>query len=271
MIELREEFGAMPGPHWRHFLKGRGSLEPAGSSLRLVTEGATASAYSDAQIDDYQGRSRRDFLWQPPLVLTLRARFSHPAAETGQRPALGGTAGFGFWNDPGLMTGLRPPALPRAIWFFYASPPSDMKLDLHTPGWGWKAATIDAARWPVRLLLPLAPLAIPLMAVPALYRGLWPLAQRLLHVREARVPVPMTEWHTYVIEWGRRYARFHVDGQIVLACDTPPQGPLGLVIWNDNQYLVATPWGRIRYGLLDVPHRQWLELAGLSLESRRAI
>jgi hypothetical protein len=56
--------------------------------------------------------------------MTVRACFSHPAGT------LRGTAGFGFWNDPFLMTGARLPALPRAIWFFYASAPSEMKLDL---------------------------------------------------------------------------------------------------------------------------------------------
>ncbi len=247
---------------WRYMLRGRGALEPLPAGLRLVDEGAEARAYTNAQIDDYQGLPRRDFLWRPPLTLTVRARFSHPGADQAGDGGLSllGTAGFGFWNDPFLMTDRRPPALPRALWFFYASPPSDMKLDLNTPGWGWKAATIDAARWPVRLCLPLAPLAVPLMHSGSIYRRSWPLAQRMMNICEAPVEAPMTEWHKYEIEWRRDGVRFAVDGGDVLSCDRSPRGPLGLVLWIDNQYMVATPRGRFRYGMLDVPWRQWLEL-----------
>jgi len=39
------------------------------------------------------------------------------------------------------------------------------------------------------------------------------------------------------------------------------------VAWVDNQYLVLTPQGRLRWGLLETPAPQWLELAELSLES----
>jgi hypothetical protein len=255
------------GGGWQYMMRDRGTIETLPGGCRLVEEGATARVYSNAQLDDYQGRRRRDFLWRPPLTLTVRARFSHraaclePAAESG----LLGTAGFGFWNDPFMMTGRRPPALPRALWFFYASPPSDMKLDLRTPGWGWKAATIDAARWPVRLSLPLAPLVVPLMRIGSFYRHTWPRVQRLLNVCEARVAVSMTEYHTYTIEWHRRQAKFGVDGQTVLSCDRVPRGPLGLVIWIDNQYLVATPQGHFRYGLLEMPYRQWLELSEVDI------
>ncbi len=99
-------------------------------TLRFVTDDATSRQYSNAQVDDYRGLSRRRFPWRPPAKLTVRARFSHPAGH------LKGTAGFGFWNDPFLMTGARLPALPQAIWFFYASPPSDMRLDLaHSGTW----------------------------------------------------------------------------------------------------------------------------------------
>ncbi len=250
------------GSPWKTFVKGDGALEATGKTLRLVNTDTVASGYTDAQIDDYQGLARGRFLWRPPLQMTVRARFSHPAGE------LSGTAGFGFWNDPFLMTGGRWPALPRVIWFFYSSPPSNMKLDLHTPGHGWKVATLDATHWPFFALLPTAPLAIPLMNIPSLYRTFWPIGQRAINVSEAVVPAAMTEWHTYVIDWQKSRARFRVDGEIVLDCQTPPCGPLGFVMWLDNQYLVATPWGRFKYGLLDAPGRQWLEVDRLLIEQR---
>jgi hypothetical protein len=255
-----EDFSSELSGRWRRYLRGGGSLETTGRALRIVNRDAISREYTDAQIDDYQGLSRRDFPWQPPLTLTVRARFSHPSDE------LRGTAGFGFWNDPFMMTGRRMPALPRAIWFFFASHPSNMKLDLEVPGYGWKAATIDARQWPFLLLLPTAPLAIPLMNVRRLYRALWPLGQRAIGVSEALIAFDMTEWHTYVLEWGRERAHFAVDGAVVLDCDTPPRGPLGFVMWLDNQYAIVTPWGRFGYGLLDAPSHQWLEVDMLIVE-----
>lgn len=245
--------------HWRRYLVGAGTLEAEGATLRFVVAGATARRYSDAQIDDYEGLPRRRFLWRPPLRLRVRACFSHPAGT------LRGTAGFGFWNDPFLMTGVRIPALPRAIWFFYGSPPSNMKLDLDVPGHGWKAATIDALRPAAILLIPLAPVLVPLMNVRPVYRALWPPIQRALRVREATIEADMTEWHEYEIEWGSERAHFRVDGVTVLEDAPSPRGPLGFVMWLDNQYMVTTPQGRLGWGLLEVPGRQWMEVDNLLL------
>ena len=264
METVYEDFTTVPGPHWRRYVVGAGALEPTDSTLRFVTADATYRQYSDAQIDDYQGLPRRRFLWRPPLSLTVRARFSHSTGE------LRGTAGFGFWNDPFLMTGARMPALPRALWFFYGSPPSNMKLDLHTPGHGWKAATIDALRPAALLLAPLAPLAVLLMNLRPLYHALWPPIQRVLNVREATVEAEMTEWHTYVVEWGIERAYFSVDGGTVLEDAPAARGPLGFVMWLDNQYMVVTPWGRLGWGLLDVPGRQWMEVDWLAIEAIRS-
>lgn len=260
---IYDDFVAGLAPHWRRYVTGSGALEATGSTLRFLTTNATARTYSNAQIDDYQGLPRRCFLWRPPLRLTVRARFSHPLA--GGASGLRGTAGFGFWNDPFLMTGARMPTLPRAAWFFAASPPSEMKLDRHTPGHGWKAATIDALR-PAALLL--APFALPaalIMNLRPAYRRLWPAIQRTLKIGEAEIGADMTLWHTYVLDWGVERASFRVDDRPVL--DAPaPRGPLGFVMWLDNQYLVATPWGRFGWGLLDAPGCRWMEVDRLAIE-----
>jgi len=258
--EVGEDSVGELGLRWRRYVVGAGALEQAGSTLRFVVAGATSRQYSDAQVDDYQGTPRRRFLWRPPLRLTVRARFSHPAGE------LRGTAGFGFWNDPFMMTGARMPALPRAVWFFFGSPPSNMKLDLDTPGHGWKAATIDALRPAALLLAPCAPLAALLMNLRPLYRALWPSIQRALNVREATVEADMAAWHTYAIEWGTERARFSVDGEPLLEDAPAPRGPLGFVTWLDNQYMVVTPQGRLGWGLLGIPGRQWMEVDWLAIE-----
>jgi hypothetical protein len=250
-MDVYEDFTTPLSKRWQRFIKGTGKLEPTGSTLRFAHVDASSEQYSNAQIDDYQGLPRRRFPWRPPLKLTVQARFSHSRGNgiTG----LKGTAGFGFWNDPFLMTGARSPSLPRAIWFFHASPPSDMKLDLEVPGYGWKAATI-------------APLATLAMNIPPLYRLLWPPIQRAINLREAVVEADMADWHTYDIEWGRERANFRVDGKMVLKDAPAPRGPLGFVMWLDNQYMVVTPWGRLGWGVLDAPGRQWMEIDWFTIE-----
>jgi hypothetical protein len=260
MKAVHKGFWSTLDPRWNRHFVGVGTLDSTDSTLRFVLAGATRRTYSDAQIDDYQGLPRRRFPWRPPLRMAVRARFSHPAGE------LKGTAGFGFWNDPFMMTGARMPALPRALWFFYGSPPSNLKLDLQTPGDGWKAATIDALRPIALLLAPLAPLAVVLMNVPPLCRILWPPIQRAINVREAVVEAEMTQWHTYILEWGLERTRFCVDDEPVLEDAPSPRGSLGFVMWLDNQYMVVTPQGRFRWGLLDVPNRQWMEIERLAID-----
>lgn len=257
-----ETFTAEPSPRWRRYLKDTATLEGSGSALRLLTTNASSRRYSDAQIDDYRVLPGQTFPWHPPLRLTLRARFSHPAG------VLRGTAGFGFWNYPFLMPEGRTPTFPRALWFFYASPPSNMKLDLDTPGWGWKVATIDTLRPEAMALLPMAPLLVPLMNLPSLYRTLWPPIQRAVHVREANVPatLAMTDWHIYTIEWGTRTVCFRINGSVILDHAPSPRGPLCFVLWLDNQYMIVKPWGRFGWGLLDVPGQQWLETEWLAIE-----
>jgi hypothetical protein len=230
-----------------------GELIRTGDGLRLYNPPLDGTFYCNAQLDDYQGLPRRRFPNCPPLRMTLRARFSHLGGE------LRGTAGFGFWNDPFLMTELRVPALPRALWFFYAAPPSDMRLAVGTQGYGWKAMALDALQ-PLGVgALPLAGLAVPLMRVPPLYRRLWPLFERSFRIAEAPLNVTMTGWHEYTLDWGVQRVAFEVDGQRVLEAQSP-RGPLGLVIWIDNQYLVAHPAGRLRYGLVAKSEAQWMDI-----------
>lgn len=244
---------------WQIFVRGTGLLEPRADTLRLINRYTLTTQYSNAQLDDYQSLNRRDFRWRPPLEMKVRARFSHPTGE------LSGTAGFGFWNDPFMMTGWRWPSLPRVIWFFYSSPPSNMKLDLKTPGYGWKVGTLDAWRGSFLALLPTAPVAVPLMNIESLYRLCWPIGQQAINVSEAELPVAMTDWHTYSLTWRHKSCRFMVDGQLILDCLTSPRGPLGFVLWFDNQYMVVTPAGRFAYGLLAAPDEQWMEVSQLMI------
>jgi hypothetical protein len=239
-------------------LNGGGLLRTSGG-LRFVNPPLNGSTYCNAQIDDYQGLPRRRFLNRPPLRLSLRAHFSHRAGE------LTGTAGFGFWNDPFLMTDLRMPALPRALWFFYAAPPSDLRLAVDTPGRGWKASSLDALQPAGAAALPLTALAAPAMHSRRLYRRLWPFFERRFRIAEQLLEVDMTTWHEYVLVWGHDSATFLVDGRSVLVAPSP-RGPLGLVIWLDNQYMAVHPAGHLRYGLVAKSETQWMEIDDLHLD-----
>lgn len=257
-------------------LSGGARLARLPDALRLSAGPATARIYTNAQLDDYHRLRPRDFLWRPPLRLRVRARASHPAwpatpgASASDAPGyLRGTAGFGFWNaSPNITGGALLP--PEAIWFFAASPPSNMALTPGVPGYGWKAQIIHVRR-------PGALAAIPPMAAAALWANISgderPAARwlnRLTGAHEAPLD-PQTaslhDWHDYEIEWRPDFARFRVDDHDILTVAAPPRGPLGFVTWIDNQYAIATPRGRLHFGALDVGE-QWLELASFSIQPR---
>jgi hypothetical protein len=227
--------------------------------------GTQAGAYSDAQIDDYSTLPPARFPWRPPLRMEVRARASHsapPAGESGneqdEQSYLRGTAGFGFWNYPFSLSGavLR---LPDAIWFFYASPPSNMALVPGSPGFGWKAQVVHAHRGSALLAAPLAAASVLWARLTGHDAPAARWAQRLSGTSEAALSIDLTAWHTYALEWLANVARFYVDDELMLAVPDPPCGPLGFVAWVDNQYAVATPQGNFGFGTL-ASGPEWLEL-----------
>src|SRR5690349_21916782 len=184
---------------WTQTCIGGGSLSSADSSLRLSFESAQRGQYTDAQIDDYGKLPRAKFPWKPPVRLHVRARSSLPAATpanaSSEENILRGTAGFGFWNYPFSVRG-DILMLPEAVWFFYASPPSNMALVPDSIGWGWKAQVVHS--------LHVGALAAVLPTILATGWGrltgdIRPAArwlQRLSGTHEALLPVDMTIWHT---------------------------------------------------------------------------
>ena len=244
---------------------GSGDVSIQDATTRLRLGKSDDFSYSDAQIDDYHADGILG--WRPPVQMTLRARFSHPLS------LLRGTAGFGFWNDPfGMTKGARRVSwmpnvrLPQAVWFFSASPPSEMPLATGVAGDGWKAATIDASRPLARALLPFAPLGMLACRVPWGYRSVWPMAQSVLKIDEASIATSMDEWHEYRLAWETDGVRFWVDGADIMRSRYSPRGPLGFVAWIDNQYMVATPQGRIEHGVL-ATDEQYLEITSLEVKT----
>jgi hypothetical protein len=250
---------------------GGGKVNHSGKTVRLeigptaqVAEqksdqrAAVTIPYCNAQLDDYHrdGQMRR----RAPLRLALRARFSH----TGEM--LMGTAGFGMWNDPLGMTGRKRLRLPQTAWFFFASRPSNLAFALDVPGHGLKAATLDAATPLSLILLPFAPLAFLALRWQWLYRQIWPLAQRLWRIDERPATLDMRQWHDYELVWTEQEVRWSVDGQLLFCTSRTPKGPLGLVIWIDNQMMVATPEGHFAHGTV-ATGQQWLEIARLEVDT----
>jgi hypothetical protein len=135
-----------------------------------------------------------------------------------------------------------------------------MALAKGVAGYGWKAATLDASRPGFLALAPTAPIGIFLMRVPALYRTLYPIAQQALGVAEAIISSPITEWHTYTLNWLGSEVRFTVDDQLVLTAPFSPRAPLGFILWVDNQFAIVTPQGRLGGGVIGLEASQWLEV-----------
>jgi hypothetical protein len=259
---------------WTRTCPGGGTLTVASSALRLALPGAVSGRYSDAQIDDYDHLPPARFPWWPPLHMEVRARTSHDAypahparalPETPHEPqtALRGTFGFGFWNYPFSLSG-RVLRLPDAVWFFGASPPSNMALVPGIPGWGWKAQVVHSHRWQaVAACVP----ALPAVGWARL-SGREALAARWVRrvsgAAERPLEADLREWHTYRLDWRPEVARFAVDGAEVLAVANPPRGPLGFVAWIDNQYAVATPRGAFGFGTL-ASGPEWLDLDALTI------
>ncbi len=239
---------------WRLTELGRGSVSCGAAEICLALPPASAAAYHDAQISDYA--SGRDFRNAPPLRLSLRAR---------AQGNLRGTAGFGFWNHA-FVPGQRGFRLPQALWFFFASPPSDIAMAKDVPGRGWKAATFNARNWRFYALLPLALPGFLLMRQRQIHAALWPIGQRALGVQEAWLDCALLrDFHQYSIDWRADEVRFAVDGETVLRAANTIGQPLGFIAWIDNQYAVVKPQGRFDWGLLELEQRQALYLRDLQI------
>ena len=264
---MLEDFRQPLHSRWTQTTIGSGTLTYEATALRMNLAETPQGLYSDAQIDDYGQLARAHFPWRPPLRMEVEARSSLPAARaesTQESAVLRGTAGFGFWNYPFSVRG-DILMLPEAVWFFYASPPSNMALVPGIPGWGWKAQVVHSMR-PGALLsaLPLA-LSASLAVVTGETRPAAHWMQRLSGAQEALLPVDMTTRHHYALEWRAREALFSVDGELVLRATNPPTRPLGFVAWLDNQFAIATPRGVLRFGSVRT-ETQWFEITHLRIE-----
>ena len=223
---------------------------------RLDVPAGDASAFRLAQLDDYGGLPRRRFPARPPVTMSLRAR-----ASSGLIP---GTWGFGLWNDPfGFSLGfggnpLALPALPNALWFFHASEENYLSFK-DKPGNGFIAQSFASPTFDLRLLL--TALLFP-FSRKAARRQL----SRVIREDGVRVQADPAGWHLYRLEWSPKRVVCEVDNVRVLETSVSPRGPLGVVIWIDNQFAAFTPQGNITAGTLTGP-AAWIEIADLEIRT----
>lgn len=249
-----------------------------GWALR-IPEG-DSSGYRLAQLDDYSKLPRRKFPHHPldPAAIRQSQENASPTTNLSLRArassdSVPGTWGFGMWNDPfGLSLGFggnpfRLPALPNAAWFFYASKENylsfrDPSTAPHNgsaqgvPANGFLAQTFRSPKF--------HPALIPAgLALPFSHKATRKLLGGVIDEDAVSLRVDVTRWHAYSLDWSPKRVLFQVDNLRVLESPVSPRGPLGVVIWLDNQYAAFHPSGKIEWGVLE-GREAWLEVEALS-------
>lgn len=242
---------------------GGGAVEQTRpGTWRMAIPSGAGGVYRWAQLDDHLHQTRGSFPWQPPLRLSLHARVS--SAE------LPGTWGFGLWNDPfsasfGVSGAARRlPALPNAAWFFFAGQPNYLAFRDDHPAQGFLAATFSAPGLPA-LLLASGALVLPFLALPPTARLLRRLARLLINEDGTLVSGDPTNWREYRLDWEEGRVRFFVDDRQFFSTAVSPRGPLGLVIWIDNQFAAFPPSGKLRMGTSPNPQPAWLDVEKITI------
>jgi len=226
--------------------------------------------YRDAQLDDYSQLPRHKFPHHPER--SRRVSLSLCARVSSSSPA--GTWGFGLWNEPfGWSLGFggnpfRLPALPNAVWFFYASPQN--YLSFKSPSTnargevanGFMAQTFSSPKF--HLLLMLAGLVLPFSR-----RTARKLLSKVIDEDSVAISVDVTQWHRYRLEWEAKRTAWYVDDALVFESPVSPYAsrPLGVIIWIDNQYAAFTPEGKIAFGVLE-GEEEWLEVEEIVISER---
>ena len=233
------------------------SVFPTSNGFRLTIPPGTAGKYRLSQLDDHAHIARKNYPYSPPFSLSLRARVSVLSVP--------GTWGFGLWNDPfGFSFGpednfFRLPALPNALWFFYASPQNYLSFRDDKPAQGFLAQAFRSPRF--------HPLLIPAgLALPFSRKKTRQLLSRVIEEDSATVSVDATQWHSYRLEWSPTRSAFWVDEALVLDSPVSPRPPLGLVVWIDNQFAAFKPDGKISIGVL-AGKEEWLEIEDLVIRN----
>ena len=154
--------------------------------------------------------------------------------------------------------------MPNCAWFFYASQENHLSFSADRPGNGFLAQTFRAPRIPSVLFAP-GLFGLPLLLVKPISKWLRvKLAAKLIREDAKRLEVDATKWTDYRLQWSQNRVEFAIDDEIVFTRATSPQGPLGLVLWIDNQFAAWRPDGSLGAGTLANPPA-WMEISGASI------
>jgi hypothetical protein len=102
-------------------------------------------------------------------------------------------------------------------------------------------------------------------------RWLRPLGRCAVRQDSLALDLNLTCWHRYSLEWNLERVVFSLDDEVVFETPVAPRGPLGLVLWVDNQYAAYPPDGRLAYGFLTTPESAWLEVRDVTLTAAGGI
>lgn len=230
----------------------------------LEVQAGEKGKYRLAQLDDYTNRSRKYFLWHPPLTATFMARASNADIP--------GTWGFGLWNDPfslslGLGGGIRRfPALPNAAWFFHASPDNYLSFQNNKPAQGFLAQTFQSPPVPPGLLALGAPL-LPLLTLPWIAKRVRPLLGSIIKDDSTSIKLDVTQWHQYGLRLEPYLASFIIDKKEFFQTGVVPINPMGFVIWIDNQFASFPPSGKLTYGTMKNSTPAWIEVKQIKINT----
>ena len=154
--------------------------------------------------------------------------------------------------------------LPNTAWFFHASPENHLSLRKTLPGNGFLAQSFSSPAISSFLLAP-GLLAAPLLLSRRLAGWIRAVLSRVIDEDSDTLEPNLTQWHHYQLNWQPGRVEYYLDDVLVFETATSPKGPLGLVIWIDNQFAAFTPTGKISAGSLANPSPAWMEIADLTV------
>ena len=234
-------------------------VERIKNGWRLGIQKGDSLSYRDAQLDDYSQLPRHKFLHRT-LSLSLRAKASSSS--------IAGTWGFGLWSDPfGMSLGFggspfRLPALPNAVWFFYASGKNYLSFTDNKPANGFMAQTFKSKGGVTPPLLAAG------LTLPFSRKTSRKLLSKVIDEDSVAISVDVTQWHRYRLKWSPKRVVWYVDDALVFESPKSPNAPLGVIIWIDNQYAAFTPEGKIAFGVLE-GEEEWLEVEDLEMRDEK--
>lgn len=128
------------------------------------------------------------------------------------------------------------------------------------------AQTFRSPKIPSSLLL-LAGLAAPGFFIRTVSKFLRSVTGKIIAEDSKLLHLDTTLWHKYDISWTATGVQFHIDNEPVFQSSISPIGPLGLVIWIDNQYAAWRPNGEIMMGTIGSANTNWLEINQIEIRT----